>query len=121
MNFFRNGKLDEANEPIKAIKKEIRKSAQSYYKNKVKKLFYQYTTKLVFRGKKKLCSGSLDQRYFNLPESPEVTADNLNKFLASIVKSLPAMSYQLPTDVFFDSFREYYNIFIRQIMHKQVP
>ena len=53
---------------------------------------------MVFRGKKKLCGRSLDQLDFNLPESPEVTANNLNKFLASIVQSLPALSYQLPTD-----------------------
>jgi hypothetical protein len=35
---------------------------------------------------------------FILPESPEVTANNLNKFLASFVKSLPVLSFQLPTD-----------------------
>ena len=76
----------------------MRKSAQSHYKNKVKELFTNKPKKWHSEVKS-LCGRSLDQLDFNLPESPEVTANNLNKFLAFIVQSLPALSYQLPTDV----------------------
>ena len=89
--------MDEGNKLRKAIKKEIRKYAQSYYKNKVIELF---TTKLKngYSKVKKLCGRSQGQLDFNLSESPEVAANNLKKFFASIVQSLLALSYQSPTD-----------------------
>ena len=34
-----------------------------------------------------------------IPESPEVIANHLNKFLPSIVQKHSALPYQLPTDV----------------------
>ena len=65
LNLFKNGKLNEANKLRKAIKKEIRKSARSYYKNKVKELFTN-TPKNWYSEVKKLFGRSLDQLDFNL-------------------------------------------------------
>jgi hypothetical protein len=38
LNLFKRGKLEEANNLRKYFKKQIRKSARTYYKNKVKDL-----------------------------------------------------------------------------------
>ena len=70
--------------------------ARSYYKNKIEELFTN-KPKNWYSEVKKLCGRSLDQLNFNLPEPPDVTANSLNKFLASIVQSLPALPIQLST------------------------
>ena len=69
-----------------------------YYKNKIEELFTNKPNNW-YSEVKKLCSRSLDQLDFNLPELPDVTASNLNKFLASIVQSLPALPIQLSIGV----------------------
>ena len=96
LKLSRNGKPDKANKLRKSIKREIRKLTRSYYKNKVEELFTN-KPKNWYSEVKKLCGRSLDQLNFNLPEPPDVTANSLNKFLASIVQSLPALPIQLST------------------------
>ena len=96
LKLFKNGKPDEANKLRKSIKREIRKLARSYYKNKVEVLFTN-KPKNWYSEVKKLCGRRFEQLNFNLPESPDITANNLNKFLASIVQSLPPLSDQLPS------------------------
>ena len=71
--------------------------ARSYYKNKIEELFTN-KPKNWYSEVKKLCGRSLDQLNFNLPEPPDATANNLNKFLASIIQSLPALPIQLSTE-----------------------
>jgi hypothetical protein len=103
LKLFKNGKPDEANKLRKSIKREIRKLARSYYKNKVKN-FFTNKPKNWYSEVKKLCGRRLGQLNFNLPESPDVTANNLNKILASIVQSLPALSDQIPKGALFPLF-----------------
>ena len=45
---------------------------------------------------KKLTGKSQEQLNFNINEPPKTTANDLNKFLASIVQSLPPLSYAFP-------------------------
>ena len=45
---------------------------------------------------KKLTGKSQEQLNFNINEPPKTTANDLNKFLASIVQSLPPLSYEFP-------------------------
>ena len=93
LKLFKNDKLDETIKLRKPIKREICILVRSCYKNKVEELFVN-KTKNWYSEVKKLCGRRLEQLNFNLPESPDVTANNLNKFLAFIVQSLPALSNQ---------------------------
>ena len=95
LKLLKKGKLNEANILRKSIKREIRKLARSYYKNKIEELFINKPKTGIPRLKS--YAAGVDQLNFNLPEPPDVTANNLNKFLPSIVQSLPAFSNQLST------------------------
>ena len=47
-----------------------------------------------------LCGRMLEQLNFNLPESPDVTANNLNKFLAFIVQTFQHCLTNYQQDLF---------------------
>jgi hypothetical protein len=77
----------------KILKKQIRKFARSFYKNKVKDLC-QDKPKNWYSQIKILAIKRPEPLNFNLEEPPKTTANILNKLIASIVPSLPPLSYE---------------------------
>ena len=98
LNLLKSGKTSEANSLRKHIKKEIRKSASSYYKCKVQDLF-STKPKQWYNRIKKICGKTHNNIDFHFQEDPSVTANDLNRFLSSIVQNLPPLSFDTPYDL----------------------
>ena len=96
INFFKAGRITEANSLRKFLKKKLRKAASNYYNNKVKDL-YSNKPKQWYRKIKEICGKSPSEIDFHLPEPPNKTANDLNLYLASIVQSLPPFTGSSPT------------------------
>ena len=91
LKLFRLGKKEEALTLRKQIKKEIRRAASRYGKNKLNYL-KQSKPQQWFKKVKEIGGRSCKSLDFLLDEPPEQTANELNKHLASIVQTFPPLS-----------------------------
>ena len=91
LRLFRQRKTEEANILRKSIKKQIWKASAQYYRNKVSELF-KARPKQWYNTVKKISGKTVKNVDFNLDVPPETTANSLNRHLAAIVQTLPALS-----------------------------